>query len=57
MRRLFPAVEIQETSTSANHASGDQPLSGKYTWRITNWSRMADSKQYSDKFEIGTYIW
>eukprot|EP00877_Chromochloris_zofingiensis_P003568 jgi/Chrzof1/13211/Cz07g24170.t1 len=51
-------VEIQETSTSAeNHTPEEKPLSGSFTWTIPGWSTLGAEKLYSDKFEIGTYIW
>jgi len=26
-------------------------------WVITDWSKRTEPKVYSDKFELGTYIW
>ncbi|KAJ9515795.1 hypothetical protein QJQ45_008694 [Haematococcus lacustris] len=45
---------IQET---AEPKRTDDELTGSYTWRILNFRNCSTDRQYSEKFDIGTYIW
>lgn len=49
-------VEIQESSTDATIPAKVDPAN-TYLWTITNFSKVTEPKFYSEKFEIGTYLW
>ncbi|XP_024515070.1 ubiquitin carboxyl-terminal hydrolase 12 [Selaginella moellendorffii] len=46
-----------ETVSSADNQVVEDPLSGKFSWQIPNFSRITMRKHYSDTFIIGGYKW
>uniref|UniRef100_A0A7S0WIA5 ubiquitinyl hydrolase 1 n=1 Tax=Chlamydomonas leiostraca TaxID=1034604 RepID=A0A7S0WIA5_9CHLO len=50
------APDIQEAPTVAPKPV-DPDSSGEHEWVINDFSKRADEKIYSEKFDIGTYIW
>lgn len=50
-------VAQAETASTVDAPAADEPPSGRFTWRIENFSKLNARKLYSDVFIVGGFKW
>ena len=51
------SVQSEAIPTAEAAPQAEDPLQGKFTWKISGFSKLTSRKMYSETFVVGTYKW